>query len=73
MRATERNMAAVLLALDRSMRAVADLAVDGGFDGLHDLLALEEVVVLPMLRVELVVPGETLSGELVAVLALLRA
>jgi len=59
-----------LLAVARSMSAVANSAVDGRGDGLHDLLALEEVVVLPV--VQLVVSCKTGGGELVGELALVR-
>ena len=61
-----------LLAVARSMSAVANSAVDGRGDGLHDLLALEEVVVLPVVRVQLVVFCKTGGGELVGELALVR-
>ena len=44
------------------MSPVADPAVDGrdGY-GLHDLLVLEKVVVLLVIRIELVVPGEAFT------------
>jgi hypothetical protein len=64
--------AALQLALARSMSAVADRAVDGLEDGLHDLLVLEEIVVLPAVRVQLVVFCKTGGGELVGELALGR-
>ena len=60
-------------ALAGSMSPVADPAVDGrAGDGLHDLLLLEKVVVLLVIRIELVVPGEALYGVLVGELALVR-
>ena len=65
-------MALFLLAVARGMSAVANFAVDGRGDGLHDLLALEEVVVLLVVRVQLVVSCKTGGGELVGELALVR-
>ena len=59
-------------ALAWNVSVVAILAVDGRGDGLHDLLALEEVVVLLVVRVQLVVSCKTGGGELVGELALVR-
>jgi hypothetical protein len=64
--------AALLLALARSMSVAANFAVDGRGDGLHDLLALEEVIVLLVVRVQLVVFCKTGGGELMGELALVR-
>ena len=54
------------------MRVVANSAVDGRGDGLHDLLVREEIVVLLAARVQLVVFCKTGGGELVGELALVR-
>ena len=72
--AAERDTVVALPpALAGSMSPVADPAVDGrAGDGLHDLLLLEKVVVLLVIRIELVVPGEALYGVLVGELALVR-
>ena len=72
--AAGRGTAAALLlpAVARSMGAVAISAVDGLENGLHDLLALEEVIVLPAVRVQLVVFCKTGGGELVGELAPVR-
>ena len=55
------------------MSVVANFAVDGRGDGLHDLLALQEVIVFLVVRVQLVVSCKTRGGELVGELALVRA
>ena len=64
--------AALQPALARSMRGVAIFAVDGRGDGLDDLLALQEVIVLLAVRVQLVVSCKVRGGELVGKLALVR-
>jgi len=65
-------VAVFLLAVARGMSAVANFAVDGRGDGLHDLLVLEEIVVLLAVRVQLVVFCKTGGGELVGELAPVR-
>ena len=68
--AAEVKAAAFQLALANRMSGFAISAVDGRGDGLHDLLALEEVLVLLVVRVQLVVLSKTGGCELVGELAL---
>ncbi len=70
--AAEVKAAAFQLALANRMSGFAIFAVDGLGDGLHDLLVLEKVVVLPVVRVQLVVLRKTGGGEIVGELALVR-